>query len=187
MAENAVYNYFAPVFWGTKDPEVMSDLMRMAAKQTNGSHFADNLFCFQRNNSMLSDAPFVKSWQNNCIPESPDHAIVWRRYILTMAAFHGQFLEGDFVECGCYQGTGTKTVLDYLGGPAFQKTCWMYDLFEYPEGSIHHAMPAHSPQLHDMVRERFKDYPNVRIIKGFLPDALGGGVVPKKSRGYTWI
>lgn len=95
-------NFFSPIFWGAKDPDVMADLMRMACKQTVGYHFADNFFCFQRNNSMLSDAPFFESWQKNCIPDSADQAIVWRRYILTMAAWHCQYLEGDFVECGCY-------------------------------------------------------------------------------------
>lgn len=35
-------------------------------------------------------------------------------------------------------------------------------------------MSGHGPQLYDQVRERFKDYPNVRLVKGFLPDVLVG-------------
>jgi hypothetical protein len=167
-------NFFSPVFWGTKEPELFADLMRIAAKMTGAYHFGDNMFVFQRNNSMFRDQAFVDAWQGNII-ETSDEAIVWRRYILAMAGFHCSHLEGDFVECGAYQGVGAKTVLDYLGGADFPKTFWLYDLFEHKEDSINHAMAAHGPELHEQVVKRFAGYPNVRIFKGFLPDVLAEG------------
>lgn len=115
-----VLNFFCPVFWGVKDPETFADLMRIAAKQTTAYHFADNMFVFQRNNSMLHDQPFMASWEKNAVSTS-DKAIIWRRYIKAIAGFHCSHLEGDFVECGAYQGTGAKTVIDYLGGGRFPK------------------------------------------------------------------
>lgn len=171
-------NFFNPVFWGTKEPELFSDLMRIAAKMTGAYHFADNMFVFQRNNSMIRDASFMESWQRNLVSKS-DEAIIWRRYILAMAGFHCSHLEGDFVECGAYQGVGAKTVLDYLGGSAFPKTFWLYDLFEHKEDSVNHAMPAHGPQLHQQVVDRFAAYPNVRILKGYLPQVLEEGAPEK--------
>jgi hypothetical protein len=167
-------NFFSPVFWGTKEPEVFADLMRVAAKMTSAYHFADNMFVFQRNNSMLRDAPFIDSWKSNLVSKN-DEAIIWRRYIMAMAGFHCSHLEGDFVECGAYEGVGAKTVLDYLGGPSFAKTFWLYDMFEHNDEMVNHAMPSHSPQLFDKVKDRFAAYPNVRILKGFLPDVLTEG------------
>lgn len=172
--EDQIFNFFTPVFWGTKDPEIFADLMRIAAKQTSAYHFADNMFVFQRNNSMFHDEKFVESWKQNILSES-DNAIVWRRFILTMAGFHCSHLEGDFVECGAYQGVGAKTVLDYLGGAEFPKTFWLYDIFEHDETMVNHAMPAHGPGLFEEVQARFADYPNVKVLKGLLPEVLAQG------------
>lgn len=174
MSQDQVMNFFNPVFWGVKDPQVFADLMRVVSNQTSGYHFADNMFVFQRNNSMFHDEPFVQSWEKNALSQS-DKAIVWRRYIKAMAGFHCSHLEGDFVECGAYQGVGAKTVLDYLGGPEFPKTFWLYDMFEHNEDMVNHAMQEHGPDLYDQVCGRFADYPNVKVLKGFLPDVLEQG------------
>ncbi len=172
--DEQILNFFNPVFWGVKDPEIFADLMRMAAKQTSAYHFADNMFVFQRNNSMLHDKDFMNSWQNNAVSSS-DKAIIWRRYISTVAGFHAAQLEGDFVECGAYEGTGAKTVIDYLGGPSFNKTFWLYDTFEHNEKMLNHSMPNHGPKLYEEVCQRFEGYSNVKIYKGFLPDVLTVG------------
>jgi len=171
-------NFFNPIFWGTKEPEIFADLMRIAAKMTTAYHFADNMFVFQRNNSMLRDGPFMGAWESNVVSAS-DKAIIWRRYIMAMAGFHCSHLEGDFVECGAYEGVGAKTVLDYLGGAAFPKTFWLYDMFEHNAEMANHAMPSHGPQLYDQVKERFAAYPNVKIFKGFLPEVLAEGCPEK--------
>lgn len=176
--KDQVFNFFNPVFWGAKDPDLFVDLMQIAAKQTSAYHFADNMFVFQRNNSMFHDEPFVKSWNDNALSAS-DKGIVWRRYILAMAAYHCQHLEGDFVECGAYQGVGAKTVIDYLGGPDFAKTFWLYDVFEHSKDMVNHSMPEHGEQLFDEVKARFKDYPRVHVIKGFLPEILKEGAPEK--------
>ena len=167
-----VRNFFAPVFWGTSDRQEFTDLMTSLAKRTApGIHFGDNLFTWGRNNSMLDDEAFVKSWSANAETDV-DRAIVWRRYILACAAHHAVQLRGDFVECGAYTGAGVKTVIDYLGGTAFPATFWLYDLFEHAEGMLHHAMPEHGPRLHERVVEKFRAYPQVRIVKGNIPDVF---------------
>lgn len=174
MENEEILNFFNPVFWGVKDNETFADLMRIAAKQTTAYHFADNMFVFQRNNSMLHDKLFMDSWEKNAVSPS-DRAIIWRRYIKAMAGYHCSHLDGDFVECGAYEGVGAKTVIDYLGGPNFEKIFWLYDMFEHNDDMANHAMPSHGPKLYDEVRERFKDYPNVKIFKGFLPEILKDG------------
>lgn len=171
IGKDQAVNFFCPIFWGVKEPEIFAGLMKLAASMTSGVYFGDNMFVFQRNNSLFRDERFVECWKNN-IASPSDEAIAWRRYILAIAGFHCSHLEGDFVECGAYQGTGAKVVIDYLGGPMFPKTFWLYDVFEWKEGMLNHPMPEHGPQLYDEVCKRFKNYPNVKIIKGLLPDVL---------------
>ena len=167
-----VKNYFMPVFWGAADPDRLVSLVREVAESVQpGFHFADNFFTWGRNNSMFEDGAFFEAWSANASSDS-DRAIVWRRYVLACAAFHAVHLEGDFVECGCYRGVGIKTVVDYLGGIAFPRTFWGYDLFEYSQGMEHHSMADHGPGLADEVRAKFADYPQVRIVQGEIPGIL---------------
>jgi O-methyltransferase len=173
-APTQVKGYFMPMFWGTKNAELVAQHIKAASEQVEpGFHFADNFFTWARNNSMLDDEAFVKSWDSNAESDA-DKAIVWRRYILACAAYHCVQLEGDFVECGAYTGVGVKTVVDYLGGVDFPKNFWLYDLFEHEEWMAHHSMPEHGPDLEARVREKFKSYPQVKIFKGYIPEVFGG-------------
>ncbi len=145
-----------------------------------GIHCADSFMAWGRNNSMLEDAPFIQAWHGSTKSDS-DVTIIWRRYILACAAYHAVHLEGDFVECGCYRGVGIKTVVDYLGGTAFPRTFWGYDLFEHSPGMAHHSMPEHGPNLADRVRAKFAEYPQVNIVQGEIPGSFEGHVPERIS------
>ncbi len=173
-ALNQVKAYFMPMFWGTRNAELVAQHIKAASEQVEpGFHFADNFFTWARNNSMLDDEVFVKAWDAN-VESDADKAIVWRRYILACAAYHCVQLDGDFVECGAYTGVGVKTVVDYLGGVSFPKNFWLYDLFEHEEWMLHDAMPDHGPDLESRVRDKFSSYPQVKIFKGCIPDVFDG-------------
>jgi formyltetrahydrofolate-dependent phosphoribosylglycinamide formyltransferase len=167
-------SFFCPVFWGASDQDLVQSLAKIVTQRVRpGYHFADNLLTWGRNNSMLDDKAFVRAWKSNSDSDA-DVAIVWRRYILACAACHAVQLDGDFVECGCYRGVGIKTVVDYLGGTAFPRRFWGYDLFEHAPGMAHHAMADHGPTLAGIVRAKFADYPQVSIVQGEIPTVLAG-------------
>ena len=167
-----LYSFFMPVFWGTKDQDAVARSMKSVATMvSDGSHFADNMFTWGRNMSMLDDLPFVEAWRTNI--ESPsDEAILWRRYVLACAAYHCVQLDGDFVECGAYTGVGVKTVVDYLGGVDFPKKFWAYDAFEHDSTMANHAMPEHGSELFARVARKFEMYPQVRVVKGLIPEVF---------------
>ena len=171
-AQDRLFNFFMPTFWGTSNPEAVSAAAKeIVSLGSSGHHFADNFLTWGRNMSMLDDRPFVRAWESNI--ESPsDEAIVWRRYVLACAAYHCVQLDGDFVECGAYTGVGMKTVADYLGGPAFPKTFWGYDLFEHDPSMAHHSMPEHGEGLYARVQKKFSAYPQIRLIKGLIPEVF---------------
>jgi O-methyltransferase len=167
-----LHNFFMPMFWGTSNPDAVTAAAKEIVGLADAGHyFADNFLTWGRNMSMLDDLPFVQAWESNI--ESPsDNAIVWRRYVLACAAYHCVQLDGDFVECGAYTGVGMKTIIDYLGGTDFPKTFWGYDVFEHDESMLHHAMPEHGSGLYERVRNKFAPYPQVRLIKGLIPQVF---------------
>jgi hypothetical protein len=173
-APDRVHAHVVPWFWGYRDAQAVADgVSAINAQVEPGFHFADNLLTWGRNNSMLDDEAFVAAWRNN-VESKSDEGIVWRRYILACAGYHCVQLDGDFVECGAYTGVGIKTVVDYLGGTEFPKTFWGYDLFEHAPHMAHHAMPEHGPDLEARVRAKFTDYPQVRVVRGSIPEVFSG-------------
>lgn len=165
-------SFFSPLFWFTSNPAaVTASADQIRGLVGAGFHFADNFLTWGRNMSMLDDGPFVQAWKSN-IESTSDEAIIWRRYVLACAAYHCVQLEGDFVECGAYTGVGMKTVTDYLGGTAFPKTFWGYDIFEHDAAMLNPALPEHGEGLYAQVSEKFAAYPQVRLIKGLIPEVF---------------
>lgn len=66
-------------------------------------------------------------------------------------------------------------MVDYLGGKAFPKTFWGYDTFDYNpvEG---HLFAGQGTGFFDQIQARFTDYPQIRLIKGFIPDSFTQGL-----------
>lgn len=175
-----IYNFSTSLSWGIRDKESFDKHMDAAKSLVHsGYYLGDNLFTWSRNLSVLEDDTFRQAWESN-IQNKADQAILWRRYILACAGYHCIQLDGDFVECGVYLGTGIKTVMDYLGGKEFHKTFWGYDTFDYNpvEG---HKFARQEDGLYQEVLNRFSGYKQVKLVKGLLPDAFAHGIPDKIS------
>lgn len=175
---NKTESYLQPMFWGVEEQDkaefgrAVETLMRL---MPSAYYASDNLITMGRNNSMLDDKPFVESWTKNAEGLS-DMAVLWRRYILATSAFHCIQLGGDFVECGAYTGVGMKTVIDYLGGKAFPRQFWGYDVFEHKAGMPNVPMEGLNEQgLYERVKAKFVGYPQVRLVPGMIPDVFSDG------------
>lgn len=171
-------NFSTTKSWGISDPERFFRLMEEAKSLVvHGYHLSDNLFTWGRNNSAFEDAAFRQAWEAN-IRSDADRATAWRRYILATAGFHCVQLDGDFVECGVYNGSGLKTVMDYLGGQAFPKRAWGYDTFDYhPVAS--HTFSLQKEGFYEEVCGLFDGYTDVHLIKGLLPASFSQGCPEK--------
>ncbi|MES2324963.1 MAG: TylF/MycF/NovP-related O-methyltransferase [Pseudomonadota bacterium] len=168
---NKVLNFMVQTTWGITDPVRFYQLMAEAQTLVvPGTYLGDNLFTWGKGNSPFEDKAFVKAWESN-VQNDADRAIAWRRYILACSAYHCAQLEGDFVECGVYRGTGIKTIIDYFGKDEFTKTYWGYDTFDYNpvEG---HSFSGQEDGLYDEICRRFAGYDQVKLVKGLLPASL---------------
>jgi hypothetical protein len=111
----------------------------------------------------------------------------WISYICCWAGRQALDLEGDFVECGVWKGSLSRAVLSYTDNlDNGRKNFWLFDTFDgfvetylseterqrflRSEEGVHYS--ARFLNTYDIVKEKFKDFPNVKIIKGSVPGSL---------------
>lgn len=113
-------------------------------------------------------------------PES----IAWRLHTLVWAAENAAKLPGDFVECGVFKGDFSWVVTEMLDFGRIPKTFYLYDTFAgFSEKYTSREDFPHKPEFYDYanqvysdpsiypyVQKRFAHLPNVRVIKGVVPD-----------------
>ena len=121
-------------------------------------------------------------------------SIRWRVYTLCWAAAHAVHLDGDFVECGVNLGRYSSAVTDYVGFEKLDKTFYLLDTFKgWDPGYMTEAELAYHrlhdenyyPDCYDRVCRTFAKYPNVKIIRGPVPETLTQ--VPSNKVAYLSI
>ncbi|MBN8927054.1 MAG: class I SAM-dependent methyltransferase [Rhodospirillales bacterium] len=134
----------------------------------------DNLITYGRNCGFLTDQRFVAAVLA-ADPRDSERAMAWRTHTLCWAAESCRGIEGDYVECGTYEGYSMAVVLHYLEGLP-ERRCWFYDLFDPTPGpGIGKRLGAHAPDLYDRVCRRFAPWPNVTVTRGKVPEVLAAG------------
>lgn len=102
--------------------------------------------------------------------------IHWRAYIACWAANKVKSLEGDFVECGVYKGGLAIAVMHYVNFKTLQKKFYLLDTFcglseKYiSEGES--LKLGRYEECYESVKETFKEFKNVEIIRGIVPGTL---------------
>jgi O-methyltransferase len=148
--------------------------------------FGDRLASIDKSCGFLADSKFTAAFNRNAEQTGEEPGRAWRLHTLAWAAKHALKLEGDFVECGVFEGFMSSTLAEYLDFGKCGKTFYLYDTFEgfSPKYSspadfgVHHEFFAFAqsvygrPGLHASVVERFKQYPNIKVIRGVVPDVL---------------
>ena len=141
---------------------------------------ADHLIAFDRNMTFAKDPEFVRHF-TAAAKRPSEKSILWRLHILCWAARHAQKIEGDFVECGVYEAFSSKVLTRYLKFEKLPKTLWLYDLFDHASETSGVEMVGHGASLADRVAASFSDYPNVKVIKGFIPHSFAQGAPDRVS------
>jgi len=108
-----------------------------------------------------------------------DADIFWRAHLVCWAANMAKNIEGDFVECGVNKGGLAMVVATYVNLNTLNKNFYLLDTFcglpeKYisPEEKTRGVIPGGFEECYDDVKRIFKDYPNVKIIRGMVPDTL---------------
>jgi hypothetical protein len=165
--------------WRVDDaPRLFQALNELFAALPDGAGVlsADSLIVWGRNLGFLDDEAFTSAWDKHA-REVFERGIIWRTAILVWAARQARRREGGFVECGCYAGTSMRIVLDAVD--LRDREVFLYDLFEHSAEMPHHSMPRHGPELYEEVKGRFAQDPNVRVIRGPVPESFALGAPDK--------
>src|SRR5262249_23151320 len=117
----------------------------------------------------------MKAFRNNAV-NNQERSLLLRINTLSWAAAEALRLEGDFIECGVWRGFCSAVLIEYLEFQKLDRTFYLYDTFAGIPAELDsekHDVPLfHEPGLYDRVVERFSRYPNVKIIKGIIPDSF---------------
>lgn len=65
-----------------------------------------------------------------------------------------------------------------MGGTEFPKIFWGYDTFDYSPVKGRHYL-GQKDGFYKEVKDRFKDYHQVKLIKGLLPNSFKQGIPNK--------
>lgn len=103
----------------------------------------------------------------------------WNLQTVLWAARQVATVPGDFVELGVFRGHTTLFIADYLEFGSMPRTWRLYDTFEgIPEDQLDPQWEAKNRKAYggtfsyEEVRERFAAFPNIRVIKGRVPEVL---------------
>jgi hypothetical protein len=135
----------------------------------------------EHNSDFMQDVRFARAYKTGAETGSWDGlSIHWRAHVACWAAMHGKNLEGDYVECGVNRGGLSLTVMEYIGfGALKNRTFYLLDTFEglsaqyiSKEEQALGRKPGGYEQCYEAVKNTFRGYENVVIIKGTVPDTL---------------
>jgi O-methyltransferase len=105
--------------------------------------------------------------------------IQWRAFVTCWAANRAVSLGGDFVECGVNRGGLAMTVMHYIDFKSLDRKFYLLDTFcglveKYinEEEKQQGIVSGGYEECYEFVKETFRDFPNVEIIRGTVPDTL---------------
>ena len=159
--------------------------------------WGDKLLTLDKTAGFLSEpkfsAAFKSIYDNHKYDQynGPDR-IAWRLNTLCWAARCASKIPGSFVECGTFKGDMAWVILQVIGSENISNF-YLYDSFDgfsldlsssedYPlnEGFFTFANNCYQEKgIYESVVSRFKNYDNVKIIKGFVPNSFKN-VMPEK-------
>jgi hypothetical protein len=166
--------YIGKAFFSVKDRDLFTRARNALFASFNddcGIFAADNLITWGKSVGWRSDEAFARAFDAHAT-DPVERTIVWRTVTLAWAVRQALRVEGDFVECGCYKGTTARVLFDVAKLQDSPRKFYLYDLFYGAEGIAKHAMPEHSAELEQQVRERFSVFPNVVVTQGRVPESL---------------
>jgi len=130
--------------------------------------------------TFMEDDKFITCY-NSAVKENlaVSDNLHWREHTIVWAANRGKNLGGDFVECGVNKGFFSKIAMDYIGFKELSKTFFLLDTYEglvekyLTENEKKKGIKAGGYEpCYKQVLSTFKDYKNVKIIKGSVPETL---------------
>ena len=131
-----------------------------------------------KNCDFMKDPEFIKGYAAAMKQQYTPNLGGWIVHINHWAAFHAKQLEGDFVECGVYKGRYAMSNIIYTDFKSLKdRKYYLFDTFCGLDKKFSSQKECLSyknayPDCYEFIVNSFKEYPNVVIIKGPVPETL---------------
>jgi O-methyltransferase len=167
-----------------REIQAVVDRMRPMVPLATPPTFVGDSLVSWHNAEFLDDPAFIHAVAagNERQSWNPNYDVRWRYHVILWAAARAARLEGDFVECGVNRGGFSRAVVDYVDFGRLDKTFYLMDTFDglvdayiTPEEramGVSRAAFAKYTDSYDDVREAFRPFPNVVLVRGPIPDTL---------------
>lgn len=141
-----------------------------------GAVFAgDNVILFGRTLGFRRDQKLMQAIAANATNQQ-ERSLLLRLNTLVWAASEALRLDGDFVECGVWRGFCSAVLANYLDFETQERSFYLYDTFEGIPAALdpekHDSPLFRQAGLYESVLTRFARYPNVRVVRGIVPDSF---------------
>jgi len=146
--------------------------------------YTEDIITTLADTGFMMDQKFIDAY-GKCVESdkgrllSNNYSIRWRIHTLLWAAKYALNLEGDFVDYGGGFGLFASSIYEYLNFEKVNKKYFLLDSFEglNPEN----LLPEESSRIDtfkkfgywgDEIITKFKDFNNMTVIPGFIPETL---------------
>lgn len=153
-------------------------------------HFGDDVAVWKRRPPFTGDRRFEEAFVASTSFASEQVRqmdIRWRAYVCCWAARQALLTEGDFVECGVNTGVIAGTICRYLDFARLQRGFFLFDTYQgipvdlargAEQGRVHMYNQQY-PDVWEVARANFHDFPNATLVRGRVPDTLPDSGVQK--------
>lgn len=137
------------------------------------------------NCDFMKDPEFVKGYNAAMQQWYTPKLGGWAVHINQWASHHAKQLAGDFVECGVYKARHAMSNMVYIDFKSLaDRKYYLFDTFSGldPDLSSEKEYLTYKdeyPDCYDFVKDSFKEYPNVVIVKGSIPKTLSQVYIEK--------
>ena len=163
----------------------LPDFIRNRRRRRSLHFYADGMGVRNKNLSHFDEPGFAAAWnfaregnKEGWNDNPPD--LRWRASVCCWAANNALSLEGDFVECGVHTGLLSMTICHKLNFQDLDRRFYLYDTFEgIPEAKLSGEEKDFAAKMNsiyfdvwEIAQRNFSDFPNAKLVRGFLPDSL---------------
>lgn len=163
---------------GRKRRGTMTAVLGELERNTREPFVSDGLATWNKTLNFFEDARFIELAERhaNLLPIANWH---WNLQTVLWAVQHARGIEGEFMELGVFKGHTTLFCGEYVGFQDWPKTWFLYDTFEgVPDDQVDPGWEGVNARVYsgvfsyDEVRDRFAHIPNIKVIKGRVPEIL---------------
>ena len=141
------------------------------------THFlGDEMLVVNKNMHFFNDEKFTKVLDELAVAQIYK-GMAWRLHTLVWASEMALKIDGCFIECGVFRGFKSDFLLKYFEEKIEKRPYYLFDTFEGIDTAQSHLSPISNSEhnktnLHRFIKYRFKEFSNVVITKGSVPDSL---------------